>query len=243
MLKVILSPSKEQSFAAEPIDDMKMLPYLRKTKAIVEKIKTLKPDEMSEIMGIKNNLLEDVYSTYQNFGHTGILPAIQAYTGIAYRQIPVESYSDDELYYLEDHLRILSAMYGILTPLTGMSAYRLDMKMKVLDESLYAYWKSELSSPFEEGETIINLASKEFSKLIKMPMVTVEFKEYKNGKLKTIGTNAKKARGQMVDYMVKQRVKEVDDLKRFCNEDWKFESELSNEKTLVFVRGEAFGQA
>lgn len=241
MLKVILSPSKEQSYSAEPIDDMKMLPYLRKTKTIVERIKQFSVGEMSEIMGIKNDLLENVYSTYQNFGHTGILPAIQAYTGIAFRQIPVQSYSDDELYYLEEHLRILSAMYGILTPLTGVSAYRLDMKMKVLDESLYAYWKNELSTPFDKGETIINLASKEFSKLIKMPMITVEFKEFKNGNLKTIGTNAKKARGQMVDFMVQNRVKEADELKAFNHEQWRFEDGLSDDLTMVFVRGEANG--
>lgn len=238
MLKVLLSPSKEQQYTAEPIDDMKMLPYLRKTKSLVEKIKQYSPEELSNIMGIKNNLLETVYSTYQNFGHTGILPAIQAYNGLAFRQIPSEAYSDDELCYLEDHLRILSAMYGILTPLTGMSAYRLDMKMNVLEESLYAYWKEELSKPFDEGETIVNLASKEFSRLIKMPMVTVEFKEYKNGKLKTIGTNAKKARGLMVDFMVRNRVKAVEELKSFNTEEWRFEPELSNGKTMLFVRGD-----
>ncbi len=198
-------------------------------------------EEIANIMGIKNGLLKNVYNTYQNFGHTGILPAIQAYTGIAFRQIPVQSYSEEELYYLENHLRIMSAMYGILTPLTGMSAYRLDMKMKVLDESLYAYWKNELSMPFDKDETIINLASKEFSKLIKMPMVTVEFKEYKNGKLKIIGTNAKKARGLMVDFMVQNRVEEVTELKMFSIEDWRFEEELSSLETMVFVRGDANG--
>ncbi len=241
MLKVILSPSKEQSYTAEPIDDMKMLPYLKKTRTLVEKIKMFSVEEIANIMGIKNGLLKNVYNTYQNFGHTGILPAIQAYTGIAFRQIPVQSYSEEELYYLENHLRIMSAMYGILTPLTGMSAYRLDMKMKVLDESLYAYWKNELSMPFDKDETIINLASKEFSKLIKMPMVTVEFKEYKNGKLKIIGTNAKKARGLMVDFMVQNRVEEVTELKMFSIEDWRFEEELSSLETMVFVRGDANG--
>ncbi len=242
MLKVILSPSKEQSYTAEPIDDMKMLPYLKKTRTLVEKIKMFSVEEIANIMGIKNDLLKNVYNTYQNFGHTGILPAIQAYTGIAFRQIPVQSYSEEELYYLENHLRIMSAMYGILTPLTGMSAYRLDMKMKVLDESLYAYWKNELSMPFDKDETIINLASKEFSKLIKMPMVTVEFKEYKNGKLKIIGTNAKKARGGlMVDFMVQNRVEEVTELKMFSIEDWRFEEELSSLETMVFVRGDANG--
>ncbi len=241
MLKVILSPSKEQSYTAEPIDDMKMLPYLKKTRTLVEKIKMFSVEEIANIMGIKNDLLKNVYNTYQNFGHTGILPAIQAYTGIAFRQIPVQSYSEEELYYLENHLRIMSAMYGILTPLTGMSAYRLDMKMKVLDESLYAYWKNELSMPFDKDETIINLASKEFSKLIKMPMVTVEFKEYKNGKLKIIGTNAKKARGLMVDFMVQNRVEEVTELKMFSIEDWRFEEELSSLETMVFVRGDANG--
>jgi len=238
MLKVILSPSKEQLYTAEPIDDMKMLPFLKKTKSLVDHIKGFSQEELSQIMGIKNDLLESVYNTYQNFGHTGILPAIQAYNGLAFRQIPAETYTDDELYYLEDHLRILSAMYGVLTPLTGMSAYRLDMKMNILEESLYAYWKEDLAKPFAEGEVILNLASKEFSRLIKMPMLTVEFKEYKNGKLKTIGTNAKKARGLMVDFMVKNRIKSTDEVKAFDTEMWRFESKLSNEKTLMFVRGD-----
>lgn len=233
-----MSPSKEQCYTCEAIHDMKTLPYFRKTKSIVEKIKAYSSDELSDMMGVKNNLLEAVYNTYQNFGHTGILPAIQAYNGLAFRQIPVESYSDGDLYYLEEHLRILSAMYGLLTPLTGMSAYRLDMKMKVLDTSLYAYWKEELSHPFSEGEIIINLASKEFSKLIKMPMVTISFKEYKNGKLKVVGSNAKKARGLMVDYMVKHRIDDPDTLKMFDLEDWRFDNDLSDASNFVFVRGD-----
>jgi len=217
---------------------MKTLPYFRKTKSLVERIQTFSSDEMANLMGIKNGLLETVYNTYQNFGHTGMLPAIQAYTGLAFRQIPVEGYSDDELYYLEDHLRILSAMYGMLTPLTGMSAYRLDMKMKVMEDSLYDFWKEELSHPFDENETIINLASKEFSKLIKMPMITVDFKEYSGGKFKVIGSNAKKARGLMVDYMVKNRIDEPGSLKKFDLENWKFKDELSGESNYVFVRGD-----
>ncbi len=238
-MKVIVSPSKEQRFDAQPVDDMKMLPYLKKTKTLVQEIQKLSMDELAKVMNIKSDLLTSVYETYRNFGHTGILPAIQAYSGIAFRQIPIETYSDRELYYLEDHLRILSAMYGILTPLTGISAYRLDMKMKIMDESLYAYWKKELDTPFDEGETIVNLASSEFSKLIKVPMVTVSFKEYKKGLLKTIGTNAKKARGQMVDFMAKNQIEDIEVLKTFSEDGWRFDETLSDKAELMFVRGEA----
>lgn len=237
MLKVILSPSKEQSYTAQAIDDMKMLPFLKKTKTLVTQIQAYSKAELGQIMGIKDDILDKVYARYQNFGHTGILPAIQAYTGLAFRQIPVETYSDKALYYLEDHLRILSALYGIVTPLTGISAYRLDMKMKLMEESLYAYWKEELSCPFEADDIIINLASKEFSSLVKMPMITVEFKEYKNGKLKTIGTNAKKARGMMVHYMAENQVESVDALKGFDCEGWAYDESLSSDKVMMFTRG------
>ncbi len=238
-MKVILSPSKEQRYDVEAIDDMKMLPYLKKTKALVAEIQGLSIEALQEIMHIKGDLLKHVYETYQNFGHTGILPAIQAYNGIAFRQVLVESYTDQALHYLESHVRILSAMYGVLTPFTGISAYRLDMKMKLGCGSLYAYWKEELSRPFSEEELIINLASGEFSKLIKMPMVTVAFKEYRQGKLKTIGTNAKKARGQMVHFMVTNEVETLDALRRFNVDGWCYNHNLSDEKTMIFVRGHA----
>jgi len=237
MLKVILSPSKEQSYDTQAVDDMKMLPYLSKTKFLVETIQAYSKEALGEIMTIKDDILNRVYVTYQNFGHTGILPAVQAYTGLAFRQIPIEDYSDEALYYLEDHVRILSALYGIVTPLTGISAYRLDMKMKVMEDSLYTYWKEALSHPFDKDEIIINLASKEFSCLIKMPMITVDFKEYKNGKLKTIGTNAKKARGMMVHYMVENRIESVEALKGFDWEDWRYDEDLSSDAVMMFTRG------
>lgn len=238
-MKVILSPSKEQRYDAEAIDDMKMLPFLKKTKELVTEIQTLSAENLSEMMHIKGDLLKSVYDTYQNFGHTGILPAIQAYNGIAFRQIPVESYTNQALRYLEENVRILSAMYGILTPLTGISAYRLDMKMKLKSGTLYAYWKEELSRPFAEEELIINLASTEFSKLIKMPMVTVAFKEYRQGRLKTIGTNAKKARGQMVHFMAMNQIDTLEALSGFDVEGWRYERQFSDEKTMIFVRGHA----
>ncbi|WP_430884703.1 YaaA family protein [Fusibacter sp. JL216-2] len=239
MLRVLLSPSKEQSYKEEAVDDMKMLPFLKQTKTLVNHIQAFSKEDLGKIMNIKNDILDRVYETYQNFGHTGIRPAIQAYSGLAFRQIPVEAYSDDALNYLEDHVRILSALYGILTPLTGISAYRLDMKMKVIEDSLYAFWKNDLSHPFDDGDIVINLASKEFSRLVKMPMVTVEFKEYKNGKLKTIGTNAKKARGMMVHYMVENRIESVEALKGFNKEEWCYDDSLSSDKTMIFTRGNA----
>lgn len=194
--------------------------------------------ELATMMQIKGDLLENVYETYKRFGHTGILPAVQAYNGIAFRQIPVESYSDEDLNYLEDHVRILSAMYGTLTPLTGMSAYRLDMKMKVGDTNLYTYWSKEVTGIFQGEALIVNLASTEFSKLVKLPMLTVNFKEYKQGKLKTIGTNAKKARGMMVNFMVKNRIEDPHGIKGFNEEGWTYAEDLSSSSEMLFVRGE-----
>ena len=138
---------------------------------------------------------------------------------------------------MEKHLVILSALYGVLTPLTGIKPYRLDMTMSISKKnSLYEFWQESINEYIEEEEMIINLASKEFSKMIKKPLINIEFFEEKNEKLVQISTNSKKARGEMVKCIVKTKAEKLDDIRKISFDGYKFNKKLSKENILVFVK-------
>jgi cytoplasmic iron level regulating protein YaaA (DUF328/UPF0246 family) len=149
---------------------------------------------------------------------------------------------------LQERLRILSGLYGVLKPLDLMQAYRLEMGTKLpIGESknLYDFWKAtvtnSLNKELKKGELFVNLASNEYfsvvdTKALKVPVITPDFKDYKDGKLKMISFFAKKARGMMVRYIIDSNAETIDDLKGFNYEGYQFDANLSKGNNLVFTR-------
>ena len=133
-------------------------------------------------------------------------------------------------------------MYGILTPMTGIYKYRLDMKAKFKKLNLYDFWEKEIQNYFESEDCIINLASNEFSKLVKSKrlnnkIVDIVFKETKdNKKYRTVAARAKKVRGMMVDFMVKNNINSIKELRKFEGIDYSFNNDMSSENELYFTR-------
>ncbi|MGL4568340.1 MAG: YaaA family protein [Fusobacteriaceae bacterium] len=239
-MKIIFSPSKGMKYREiRNLRGKKEMFFSEKTEKLLEILKSFSRDEIAQIMKIKGGLLESTFQNYRNFETLSSHRGIELYSGVSYSHLNPESYTEESLEYMEDHLRILSALYGAITPKTLIREYRLDMTMKIGDFSLYSYWKDDIAEIFQEGETIINLASGEFFKMLERKryhMVDVEFRQVEGEKVKNGSTEAKKMRGKLLDFMVKNRMEEVEKLKSFHELGYSYCEDMSGEGKLFFIR-------
>lgn len=226
--------------------------YIIESKSIVNKLKTLGVNEISKIMKINSELAKLNYDRFINFKFDkNGTPAILSYSGLQYQNINVFSLTDDDLQYANSHIRILSGLYGIVKPLDSIYPYRLEMMTKInIDghKNLYEYWSDKLYKSLKRASNgvIVNLASDEYSKCVKkyvddnVKYITCIFKIEKNNTLKTLATASKTARGNMINYIIKNRIDNYKLLKNFDIDAYKFNEKLSNEDTnlveYVFVK-------
>lgn len=252
-MKIVLSPAKSLNFEKElPTTQHTESSFLKESRQIHKVLKQQSPKSLSDLMSISDKLADLNWKRNQDwktpFTTQNARPAIytfdgDVYTGLDAYTIPIEKLDD-----LQDRLRILSGLYGYLKPLDLMQPYRLEMGTKLpIGESknLYEFWKktitSSLNKELKKGELFINLASNEYFsavdvKALKVPVITPEFKDYKDGNLKIISFFAKKARGLMVRYIIDTDAQTVEDLKGFNYEGYQFDANLSKGNNLVFTR-------
>lgn len=251
-MKIIFSPSKEMSvsnekniFLKDKNINFQEPVFKEKSLFISEKLKTKTKNEIKNLMKIDGKLLEKTIENIFNFDNSTKNPAIAFYNGVAYKEIDLLSYDKEQLEYLSKNLFLLSAMYGILTPFSLIKNYRLDMTMKIFDDSLYKFWKKEVNSFLkdslkEKNEIILNLASSEYSKMIDTKLInnfiSIDFKENKNGKLKSISTFSKSARGKILDIIIKNKISYIEDIKKIKFDSYSFQNSISDEKNLIFIR-------
>lgn len=232
-MKIIISPAKIQETRAFKKLEGSGLIFPKTTKKIHNTLKTFSMNDLEHIMKIKNKLLMDTFKDIHEPREDAL--AIDLYKGLVFKEINIHSYDPHQLYYLENHLRILSALYGVVKPSTCIKPYRLDFTMKKLGIDLYGLWKETINQYFKD-ETIVNLASKEFSDLIDWPMLSIHFKEEQSdGSLKVVTVRAKKARGLMVDYMVSQTIEDLENLKKFNEMGYSYSKEYSSQWDWVFL--------
>ena len=236
-MKIILSPSKTQKIRKIKGFDLKDIMYGEHTAGLVNILKSLSGKDIKRIMKISDKLTEEILDTYHNFYENKPGHAAASYTGVAFRALDTEKLSDKDIEYMEKSVVILSALYGVLTPLTGIQPYRLDMTMSVPGKkSLYEYWKECIDKYFEKEDLIINLASKEFSKMIKKPLTDIEFYEMKNGSPVQVSTNSKKARGEMARHIITQKISSKEKIKTVSFGGYKFDKSASEENRLIFIK-------
>ena len=252
-MKIVISPAKSLNFTSDvPTIKFTEATYLKEAEVVMKKLKKFSPKELSELMSISDKLAALNWQRNQDwqlpFDVSNARQAVYAFDGDVYSGLDVYSLPLDKLDVLQQKLRILSGLYGILKPLDLMQEYRLEMgtKMAVGTKSnLPNYWKDKvtnsLNNEMKEGDFLINLASKEYFnavdvKKIKAQIITPEFKDYKDGKFKMISFFAKKARGLMVRYIIDKNVETIDDLKQFDYEGYRFDANLSKENQLLFTR-------
>ena len=252
-MKIVISPAKSLDFESKAPTSLHTQPrFLEQSEKLSKKLKTLSKNKLSDLMSISDDLARLNYERNQTW-ETPFTPknskqAIYAFTGAVFQGIDVNSLDEKKIPLLQDRLRILSGLYGLLKPLDLIQPYRLEMgtKLKVgRKDNLYKFWDdtlaNSLNDELEENELLINLASTEYfkalpKKVLKVPMITPVFKDFKNGQYKTIMTYAKIARGLMVRYIIENNVKTIEELKGFNVENYRFSEEMSSENELVFTR-------
>jgi cytoplasmic iron level regulating protein YaaA (DUF328/UPF0246 family) len=252
-MKIIISPAKSLNFESKVPTNLYTQPrFLEQSEKLNRKLKTISKNKLSDLMKISDDLASLNYERNQTwktpFSTKNAKQAIYAFTGEVFRGIDVNSLENEKLPILQESLRILSGLYGLLKPLDLMQPYRLEMgtKLKVGNtENLYKFWDDTvakaLNEELKDDELLINLASSEYFKVIpkkvlKVPMITPIFKDYKNGEYKIVMTYAKKARGLMVRYIIDHNVKTIEELKGFNTDRYRFSEEMSSENELIFTR-------
>ena len=252
-MKIIVSPAKSLDFETKVETSLHSQPqFLEQSEKLNKKLKTLSKKKLSEFMSISVDLAALNYERNQNwqtpFTTENAKQAVFAFTGEVFRGIDVTTLSSEKLPVLQDRLRILSGLYGLLKPLDLIQPYRLEMgkKLKVgRAENLYQFWGNSIARSLNEelsdDDLLVNLASSEYfkavnQKVLKVPMITPVFKDFKNGQYKTIMTFAKKARGLMVRYIIDNNITTIDGLKEFDVDKYRFSEEMSTETELVFTR-------
>ena len=252
-MKIVVSPAKSLNFESPlPIQNYTESLFLKDAETIQKTLKKKKPKQLMELMDISEKLADLNWERNQNwslpFSPENARPAVFAFDGDVYTGLDAYTIPIDKFPILEDKLRILSGLYGVLKPLDLMQPYRLEMGTSLpigTKKNLYEFWKKKvtasLNNELQENELFINLASNEYfsavdTKTLKVPVITPEFKDYKDGKLKMISFFAKKARGLMVRYIIDTNAETIEDLKQFNYDGYAFDANLSKGTTLVFTR-------
>lgn len=238
-MKIIIAPSKTKKIKTFcKIVKIKKNEFQEITNKIVEKIIEFSIEEIEKIFKLKNEQAEKLLTFYKNYSNEDKGYALASYTGIAFKSMNIEEFNVEDLKFAEKHLTILSALYGVLTPFSGIKEYRLDMVNSIFESnSLYEVWREEVNKYFENEDVIINLSSKEYSKILKSDNIyDFEFFDEKDNKLKQISTNSKKMRGFTVNYIIKNKITDIEKLKNITLNGYKYDSEKSGFKKYVYVR-------
>ena len=253
---ILLSPAKIQNFDKQHITSKYTIPeFSDEANELVNLMRQLSREEVTKLLDINVNLTSlnlDRYIRWQlPSTPENAKQAVFTFDGEVYRGLDAKSLSVEEIEYMQQHLRLYSGLYGILKPLDLIQAYRLDVSSKLNNHAgkdLYPFWKHKVTESIardlkESGtpEIILNLSSSEYSKMLdlkscKMRMISVDFYEYQDDRLKQIVIYTKKARGMMTRYVIRNRIEQEEDLKGFNDEGYWFNEQFSSENRLVFVR-------
>lgn len=252
-MKLVVSPAKSLDFESKlPTTLTTEAPFLRQSERLNKLLKRKSAKGLSKLMKISDTLGQLNYERNQNwelpFTKDNARPAVYAFNGDVYRGLDAYHIPSDKINTLQNTVRILSGLYGVLKPLDLIQAYRLEMGTKLpvgKHKNLYEFWKKDitkaLNDELKEGELFLNLASIEYFKAIdvsalKVPVIHIVFKEFKNGEYKNIAIFAKLARGLMARYIIDVNAKTLEDLKGFNYERYGYSEALSSQNELVFVR-------
>ena len=259
MLFALLSPAKKLDFKPAPDfigkGALKVTQpvLLKDTAVLAARAKRYTTNDIKRLMDLSPKLAALNYTRFQDFDPANkkeTKAAIYAFNGDVYLGFQASSLEPDDMAFAQDHIGIISGLYGLLRPLDAIQAYRLEMGSKVNTErskDLYAFWRTSLADTVNKvtaalkQPTIINLASGEYWSAVdeaklRAPVIHVAFKEIKNGKAQVIGLFAKKARGMMARYIVEHRVETPEELKKFDSAGYGFDAAASDATHWVFSR-------
>ena len=252
---VTLSPSKGQDFETPTPSKIYSIPeQLADSQLLINESKKLDVPDVRDLMGVSENIAilnVERFNTWQApFTPENAKPALFAFKGDVYSGIQKDKYSDDDLTYAQDHLRILSGLYGALRPMDLIQPYRLEMKTKLHNprgDNLYQFWDERITDVLnktlseQQEAVLVNLASNEYFKSVKPKkldgrLLDISFKETKDDKARVIAIFAKRARGMMTDFILRNRIEKAEDIKDFGAGGYRYSEQLSTENNWVFER-------
>ncbi len=250
---IVISPAKTLDYDTAPVTDTYSQPaYLEHSAELIEQLRTLSVQDIAELMKLSDKLSSLNVARYESwtpeFDTDNAKQAVLAFKGDVYTGLDAESLSEESFAFAQDHLRILSGLYGILKPLDLMQPYRLEMGTKLANsrgKDLYQFWGNiiteALNKELETEQILINLASNEYFKAAKAKningrIITPAFKDWKNGQYKMISFYAKKARGLMTRYIIENQLTDPEQLKEFDLEGYRFAESMSEGDTWTFIR-------
>ena len=247
---VVISPAKKLntnlSIAAVPTKPM----FSKNATELASVANRLTLSELKNLMGLSDNLAELNSARFASFGNQRSFPAAFTFAGDTYKGLNANTFSEADIEWAQNHLRIISGLYGLLRPLDEIEPYRLEMGSKLKTEqgnNLYEYWNKTIALEINKlsrktnSKILVNCASQEYFQAVdmttlKLKVINPIFMEKKNGENKIISFYAKKARGLMARYIIKNKLKEISDLKKFNLENYNYQKKLSTETNLIFLR-------
>ena len=248
-MKIILSPAKKMKMKVDTdsLEPVGLPEFIGQAEELLSWMRERSREELKALWKCNDRIAEENFDRIENMDlRRNLTPAVLAYEGIAYQYMAPAVFEREQYAYVQEHLRILSAFYGVLRPMDGVTPYRLEMRAKAAacgHTNLYKLWGSRLYEAVRDSSgLIINLASKEYSKCVekylteKDRFVTVTFCEESAGKLVTKGTYAKMARGDMVRFLAEEKIEEPGELRRYDRLGYMFSESLSTETEYVFER-------
>ena len=252
-MKVLLSPAKSLDFRSQlPTEKNSHLCFEKEAEYLNSILKRKNPKDLSQLMGVSSKIAELNYERNHNwslpFTNKNARQSVYAFSGDVYRGLDAYSIDIEKIDFMQNTLRIISGLYGLVKPLDLIQPYRLEMGTKLSfdnNKNLYEYWREkitkQLNLELSENEPILNLASNEYfkaidSKVVDTDIYSANFKEFKDGKYKTIAIFSKKARGMMARYIIENNITDINSLKLFNYDRYIFNENLSSDKELIFCR-------
>ena len=242
-MKLLIPTAKEMNLDTP---EKTGLPVSNETQEVIDALASLSLEELASLYKISEERASEEEQRIQALksGTAKTYPALKLFDGLMYRNIRRMDWTETEAAYVQDHLLITSALYGVIPAITPIAPHRLDflMKLKVQGKSLKTFWKAVYDQTLQEEELIISLLSSEFetvfSKEIQDRMVNFKFLEEKNGQLKVHSTISKKARGAFVTALLESQITKVEEMKQLSFNGFAYQDDLSTDKQLVFVKYE-----
>lgn len=252
---MVISPAKTLDFETPPVTARFTQPqYLDHSQELMVLLRELTPLQIGELMHLSDKLSGLNAARFGNwtpaFTPANAKQALLAFKGDVYTGLQAENFTDADFTYAQDHLRMLSGLYGLLRPLDLMQPYRLEMGTKLGNargKDLYAFWGTQISEWLNQAladqgdDVLLNLASNEYFSAVKRSalnarIINTEFRDLKNGQYKIISFYAKKARGMMSRFVIKEQIDNPDALKQFAEHGYRYSAPHSKTDTLVFLR-------
>lgn len=252
---IVISPAKKLDFKSiAPTQKHTTPAFLDKSAILIEELRKFSPSDLAILMNISSDIANFAFERYSQwrtpFDTGNAKQAVFAFNGDVYRSMGTDDFSDDDIDYAQNHLRIISGLYGLLRPLDLIQPYRLEMGIKFRiagDKNLYQFWSNTITMAINEliendnQKVLVNLASNEYFKAVdtgrlKGKVVSPVFREYRDGMFKSVGILAKRARGLMTRHIIKNKLADIEEIKLFNPNGYAYTEDLSTEHEWVFTR-------